>query len=73
MAELRRRLGAADAYGFADDASVGSSSEPSGEVISLIQSGHKIQAIKRYREETGLGLKEAKDAVERYEQLYGSR
>jgi ribosomal protein L7/L12 len=28
--------------------------------------GRKIQAIKAYREETGVGLKEAKDAVETF-------
>ena len=35
------------------------------EVEALLQSGQKINAIKRYRERTGVGLKEAKDAVER--------
>jgi large subunit ribosomal protein L7/L12 len=34
------------------------------EVRRLKQSGNAIQAIKLYRENTGLGLKEAKDAVE---------
>ncbi len=34
------------------------------EVRSLFQQGKKIQAIKAYRELTGVGLKEAKDAVE---------
>ena len=33
-------------------------------VKALVAEGKKIQAIKLYREETGLGLKEAKDAVE---------
>lgn len=33
-------------------------------VTALLLSGNKIEAIKRYREATGLGLKEAKDAVE---------
>ncbi len=35
------------------------------EVVTLARSGQKIQAIKRYRELTGEGLKEAKEAVER--------
>jgi ribosomal protein L7/L12 len=35
------------------------------EVIALARDGKKIQAIKVYREVTGAGLKEAKDAVER--------
>ena len=35
------------------------------EVKRLRDSGNKIEAIKTYREETGAGLKEAKDVVER--------
>jgi ribosomal protein L7/L12 len=34
------------------------------ELVSLLREGKKIAAIKRYREETGAGLKDAKDAVE---------
>ena len=34
------------------------------EVLELLQSGQKISAIKLHRERTGVGLKEAKDAVE---------
>jgi large subunit ribosomal protein L7/L12 len=34
------------------------------DVRRLKESGNLIQAIKLYRESTGLGLKEAKDAVE---------
>jgi large subunit ribosomal protein L7/L12 len=34
------------------------------EVRTLKESGNLIQAIKVYREHTGLGLKESKDAVE---------
>ena len=33
-------------------------------VITALQGGNKIQAIKLYREATGAGLKEAKDLVE---------
>ena len=35
------------------------------EVHAFLRDGKKIQAIKAYRERTGAGLKEAKDAVER--------
>ncbi|WP_039796611.1 ribosomal protein bL12 [Nocardia araoensis] len=35
------------------------------EIDALLAQGKKIHAIKRYRELTGCGLKEAKDAVER--------
>ncbi|MER5469379.1 ribosomal protein L7/L12 [Streptomyces sp. NPDC002685] len=34
------------------------------QVTALLRDGKKIQAIKAYREATGAGLKEAKDAVE---------
>ncbi len=34
------------------------------EIEAQIRSGHLIDAIKLYREKTGVGLKEAKDAVE---------
>ena len=34
------------------------------EIRELLASGNKIAAIKRYREETGVGLAEAKAAVE---------
>jgi len=37
------------------------------EIERLIRDGRKIEAIKAYRESTGLGLKEAKDAVEAIE------
>lgn len=36
-------------------------------VVALIRSGNKIAAIRDYREMTGCGLKEAKDAVEAIE------
>lgn len=36
----------------------------SDEVLNLLEDGRKIEAVKRYREVTGQGLREAKDAVE---------
>jgi len=33
-------------------------------IMELMKSGQKIEAIKLYREQTGVGLKEAKDYVE---------
>jgi ribosomal protein L7/L12 len=35
------------------------------DLLSLAREGRKIEAIKLYREQTGAGLKEAKDAIER--------
>jgi hypothetical protein len=42
----------------------GSAPEWEGQVVDLLKQGKAITAIKLYREKTGLGLKEAKDAVE---------
>jgi len=36
-------------------------------ILSLLAAGNKIEAIKAYREQTGLGLKEAKDAIDQIE------
>ena len=36
----------------------------SPQVVALITDGRRIDAIRLYRQETGAGLKEAKDAVE---------
>jgi ribosomal protein L7/L12 len=51
---------------LAPQPAVGLGTEPAwmAEVHSLKANGNLIQAIKVYRENTGLGLKEAKDAVE---------
>ena len=43
------------------------SPELEGEVADLLVSGQKIEAIKRVREETDAGLKEAKDLIEKIE------
>jgi len=34
------------------------------EIVELVRSGAKLEAIKRYRELTGVGLKAAKDAID---------
>lgn len=36
----------------------------SDDVLAAVDSGKKIEAIKRLREETGLGLKDAKHAID---------
>ena len=48
-------------------AATGQASHASQQVQDLIRRGNKIEAIKVYREQTGLGLREAKDAVEAME------
>ena len=37
-----------------------------GNVVEALEQGNKIEAIRRLRESSGLGLKEAKDAVDAY-------
>jgi ribosomal protein L7/L12 len=41
------------------------------ELAALVARGQKIEAIKRYREYTGTGLREAKEAVEAIERQVG--
>jgi ribosomal protein L7/L12 len=41
------------------------------ELLDLVSGGKKISAIKLYRERTGKGLKEAKDAVEALAREHG--
>jgi ribosomal protein L7/L12 len=41
------------------------------EIQDLLAKGNEIQAVKRYRELTGLGLKEAKDAIDEAQQDEG--
>ncbi|NHQ85584.1 hypothetical protein HA050_05560 [Iodobacter sp. HSC-16F04] len=40
--------------------------EPSAEVIKLARAGEKISALRFYRKQQGAGLKEAKEAIEKY-------
>lgn len=55
---LYRHLG----IGQLDAAAAGS--EPSEEILDALRGGQLIVAIKLYREQTGMGLAEAKRAVE---------
>ena len=40
-------------------------------VVEALRAGNKIEAIKRYREATGAGLKEAKEFVEEVQRRVG--
>jgi large subunit ribosomal protein L7/L12 len=57
--------------GGALSAEAGTDRDFEDELVALLQQGQKIQAIKRYRERTGVGLKEAKDAVEALADRHG--
>lgn len=47
-------------------APVALSAETTTEIDRLVEAGQKIQAIKIYRDRTGAGLREAKDAIDRW-------
>jgi ribosomal protein L7/L12 len=55
--------------GLSHQLDVGEDFEP--QLLSLLEQGQKIRAIKVYRERTGVGLKEAKDAVEALGRRHG--
>ena len=73
LTELERRVAILERASHGDSVSPPAparSQPPAGagvspEVMRLAADGQKIQAIKRLREETGLGLKEAKNIVDR--------
>jgi ribosomal protein L7/L12 len=60
----------AELFASADDDAAGAGPESQtldGRVLALVREGRKIEAIKLYRDMTGTGLKDAKDAVEALE------
>ena len=52
-------------WGGGGDEAPDPASDP--EIQDLLAKGNKIQAVKRYHELSGLGLKEAQEAIERLE------
>jgi ribosomal protein L7/L12 len=60
LARVERKLDA-----IADRLGVAVVEPELAEVTALLRQGKKIEAIKAYRESTGAGLAEARDAVER--------
>ena len=76
VSDLYKRLGQAEptsgfGLGGEQTAEELGSADEGPRVIELIQSGNKIEAVKLYRELTGYGLAESKDAVDRLEDTYG--
>jgi len=73
LTELERRVAILERAGHGGGVSPAPQARPqpivgagvSPEVMRLAADGQKIHAIKRLREETGMGLKEAKDVVDR--------
>jgi len=65
---LLRYVGVDPDAAAADTTAFGAGPVPPGaspEIVALVRSGKPIQAIKVYRQMTGAGLKEAKDAIDR--------
>ena len=50
---------------------LGAGADPGGPEAALLRAGRKVEAIKSLRERTGVGLKEAKDAVDLLERQLG--
>ena len=69
VAQLYAHLGLSPDVGVDRFAEVGAGGLDA-EVQQLVTSGKKINAIKLHRERTGLGLAEAKDAIEAWERRY---
>ncbi len=75
VAELYKRLGSEQPvgfetqYGFSEPASTTAAADP--RLLELLQEDKTIHAIKLYRELTGVGLAEAKDAVEQLARDHG--
>jgi ribosomal protein L7/L12 len=68
VSDLYERIGKEEPqFGSADEGTGGgralSAADQDPEIIKFVQEGKEIQAIKRYRELTGLGLAEATDAI----------
>ena len=65
---LLRYVGVDAEIAATGDAALGPGPQPasaSPEIVALVQAGKPIQAIKLYRQMTGAGLKESKDAIDR--------
>ena len=59
--DVKPRESAAGWWGGSEGEPPDPASDP--EIQDLLAKGNELQAIKRYRELSGLGLKEAKDAI----------
>lgn len=57
---------AGSGWGFGDDAAT-----EDDEALALLREGKVIEAISTYRQRTGVGLREAKDAIDRLKAEHG--
>jgi ribosomal protein L7/L12 len=73
LQHLRERVAALERQMAAVLGQLGHAPEPAGgvDLIPLLREGKEIEAIKVYREHTGVGLAEAKDEIDRLKAQYG--
>ncbi len=73
--DVKPREGAGGEGGWWGGSGEGGAVDPASdpEIQDLLAKGNEMQAIKRYRELTGLGLKESKDAIIRAGSEQGER
>lgn len=69
--EYFARTGSFEDAAFAAETVSSDSPQCVGEVLRLMRLKQKIEAVKLYREQTGCGLKEAKEAVEHIAREHG--
>jgi large subunit ribosomal protein L7/L12 len=67
LTELERKVAHLYGHGGVEPPPEPDPSRPSADVLSLMAQGKKIDAIAQLREETGLGLADAKRVVEELE------
>ena len=65
LAEAKAAVEALEAGNSLADSVTSDDADLTYQVVSLLERGKKILAVKLYRDLTGVGLKDAKDAVER--------
>ncbi len=65
LAEAKAAVESLDARGSLPERVRSDDSDPTDQIVSLLGRGEKIEAVKLYRDRSGCGLKEAKEAVER--------
>lgn len=73
LARVERLLEAIAEHVGLDLSTIAAIGGPSPEVVEYVRDGQMIQAIAVYREEMGVGLNEAKEAVEEIRRRMQSR
>ena len=73
LAEAKSAVESMEAGGSFSERHRADNPDLNDQIVGLLGRGDKIEAVKLYRQQTGSGLKEAKDAVERIGEQNGIR